>query len=458
MKAVKRQGAVKQGRDLEKEIEELKIRLGDAEQTLQAIRSGEVDALVVSTKEGDRVFTLRGAETPYRMIVENISEGAATLTPEGVILYANAHFSNMLGIPLERMIGTLIHDFVWEPDRVLLPSLLEKALRQIARKEINLVMSDNEFLPAYLSLRSIPIDDEKRGLSMIITDMSDRKRAEEDLRRAHDELDARVHQRTKELTEANRFLQREIAVRHRAEEDLKRAVEDLERSNKELEQFAYVASHDLQEPLRTVASYVELLALKYKGQFDEKADKYIYYAVDGANRMSALINDLLAYSRVGTRGKTFEPVQMSAVLEQATGNLKSAIKEIHAVITSDQLPTVTGDFSQLVQLLQNLIGNGLKFRKRDVPPAIHISVERRNNEAIFGVRDNGIGIEARFYERIFTIFQRLHTREEYPGTGVGLAICRRIVERHDGRMWLDSKPGEGSTFYFSLPITAEDQV
>jgi PAS domain S-box-containing protein len=250
----------------------------------------------------------------------------------------------------------------------------------------------------------------------------------------------------------------DITERKRYEEELKRTVKDLERSNRELEQFAYVASHDLQEPLRTVASYVELLALKYKGKLDEKAERYIAYTVDGADRMSSLINDLLAYSRIATRGKQFEPVDVNAVLKFVTVNLKKAIAESKAAVTSDALPVVTGDGTQLVQLFQNLIGNALKFRKKDVPPVIRISAERGEHEWTFGVHDNGIGIEPRFYERIFVIFQRLHTREEYSGTGIGLSICKRIVERHGGRMWVESKPGEGSSFYFTLPAEGSSSV
>lgn len=438
--------------DLEKELVELRVQLDEAHQTLRAIRNGEVDAVVASTAEGDRFFTLRGAETPYRVIVENISEGAATLLPDGVILYANTAFSNILNVPLERLIGSRFDEFVWQPDREILPGLFEKALKATARSEISLV-SGQELLPAYISLRSLPIDDEKTALSMVITDISERKRAEEELRRAHDELDDRVHQRTRELKEVNRSLQTEIAERKRAEESLKHAVDDLARSNKELEQFAYVASHDLQEPLRTVASYVELLERRYKGQLDDKADRYIAFAVDGAHRMSTLINDLLAYSRVGTRGKDFVKVDLAALFSKVTSDLKVAASESGAMITADQLPAVIGDESQLVQLFQNLIGNAIKFKKEDEPPRIHLSAESKKSEWIFGIHDNGIGIEPRFYDRIFTIFQRLHTKEEYPGTGVGLAICKRIVERHGGRMWLESKPGEGSTFFFTLPLT-----
>jgi len=243
----------------------------------------------------------------------------------------------------------------------------------------------------------------------------------------------------------------DITDRKRAEQERERLIEELKRSNSELQQFAYVASHDLQEPLRTVASYVELLSLKYKGKIDATADRYIGYAVEGANRMSELINDLLAYSRVGTRGKPFERTDMRTVYERAVANLRRAVKESGARITTAALPAVIGDDTQLVLLMQNLIANAVKFHKPDVAPEIHISAERGGNAWVFGVHDNGIGIEPRFFDRIFVIFQRLHTREEYSGTGIGLAICRRIVERHGGRIWVESNPEEGSTFYFSMP-------
>ena len=232
--------------------------------------------------------------------------------------------------------------------------------------------------------------------------------------------------------------------------ELKKALTDLERSNQELEQFAYVASHDLQEPLRMVASYTQLLEKRYKDQLDQDAKDFIGFAADGANRMQRLINDLLAYSRVGTRGKSLEPTDCHTMLGQAIANLSMVIEENHAVVTSDELPTVMADASQMVQLFQNLIGNAIKFRGEE-SPRIHVSALEKGNEWVFSVKDNGIGIEAQFSERIFIAFQRLHSREKYPGTGIGLAICKKIVDRHGGKIWVESELGKGSTFYFSIP-------
>ena len=242
----------------------------------------------------------------------------------------------------------------------------------------------------------------------------------------------------------------DVTEYHEQQAHLQRTLEELAKSNTELEQFAYVASHDLQEPLRMVASYVQLLARRYQGKLDSDADEFIAFAVDGATRMQGLINDLLAYSRVGTQGAEFASFPLERALGTALQNLQIALAETDAEVTQEPLPRVLGDERQLVQLLQNLVANALKFRRED-PPRIHISTRQEGEEWIICVQDNGIGIEPQYLQRIFIIFQRLYTRQEYPGTGIGLAICKRIVERHGGRIWVESTPGEGSTFCFSLP-------
>ena len=261
-------------------------------------------------------------------------------------------------------------------------------------------------------------------------EMIKRRQAEASWQQLNEELENRVQQRTAQLKEANA---------------------NLIRSNQELEQFAYVASHDLQEPLRAVNSYAQLLARKYQGNLDAKADKYINYLVEGATRMQQLINDLLEFSRVGTRGKELVPTDCEKILSQVLQNLQVAIAQNHALITHDSLPTVTGDETQLIQLFQNLLSNAIKFH-REEPPRVHLSVQQEEKEWTFTVQDNGIGMEPEYFDRIFTIFQRLHSKSEYPGTGIGLAICKKIVERHGGRIWVESQLGSGTVFYFTLPI------
>lgn len=265
------------------------------------------------------------------------------------------------------------------------------------------------------------LEDTQRAILNILDDLN---QSREELQKAHDVLEIRVKERTAELA----------------------------RSNAELEQFAYIASHDLQEPLRMVSSYVQLLEKRYKGKLDEDADDFIGFAADGAMRMQRLINDLLAYSRVGTRGKSFEPVDLEVALAQALENLQMSIKEKNATMTHDPLPMAYGDIGQLTQVFQNLIDNAIKFH-RDEPPKVHISAKIEGNEVVCTVQDNGIGIAAEYVNRLFTLFQRLHTRKDYPGTGLGLAICKRIIERHGGRIWVESVPDKGSTFYFTIPTT-----
>jgi PAS domain S-box-containing protein len=242
----------------------------------------------------------------------------------------------------------------------------------------------------------------------------------------------------------------DITERKQAEAALHEAHEELKRSNSELEQFAYVASHDLQEPLRMVSSYTQLLGRRYGDKLDADAKEFMAYIVDAAARMKQLIEDLLAYSRVGTKGKDFKPVPLDRPLARAIGNLKAAIDESGAQVTHDPLPTLAADEVQLAQLFQNLMGNALKFRSASAP-RIHIGASEKSDLFELQVRDNGIGIEPQYFERIFMVFQRLHDKGEYPGTGIGLAICKKVVERHGGQMRVESKPGEGSAFIFTLP-------
>jgi PAS domain S-box-containing protein len=243
---------------------------------------------------------------------------------------------------------------------------------------------------------------------------------------------------------------RDVTARRGAQEALRAAHEELTRSNSELEQFAYVASHDLQEPLRMVSSYTQLLGKRYADRLEGDAKEFMAYIVDGAARMKQLIEDLLAYSRVGTRGKEFKPVSLEKALERARTNLRAALEESGGELTHGPLPEVQGDEMQLAQLLQNLIGNALKFRGEE-KPRVHVSCSEKEHEFAIAVQDNGIGIDAQYFERIFMVFQRLHDKGQYPGTGIGLAICKKVVDRHHGRIWVESAPGKGSRFVFTLP-------
>jgi signal transduction histidine kinase len=253
-----------------------------------------------------------------------------------------------------------------------------------------------------------------------------------------------------------RRIVQELTTVENARKTLEEQALELQRSNAELEQFAYVASHDLQEPLRKIASFCQALERRYHGQLDERADQYIDFAVDGAKRMQTLINDLLAFSRVGRSGREHEPVDLSKALDQARSSLSSALAEAGATVLADPLPVVLGERTLLVSLFQNLIENAIKFRGEE-PLVVRVNVMREGEQWSFSCSDNGIGIGPEYADRIFVIFQRLHTKEAYPGTGIGLSMCRKIVEYHGGRMWLDPEHTPGAQFRFTLPIAKEEK-
>jgi len=348
------------------------------------------------------------------------------------------------------VLGGLLSRHIVKPINTLV-----RATEGIAAGNLNVrtsVRSHDELGELARSFDKMTLDLQRAILSRD-EEIAERRRAEQLLQKARDELEHRVHARTAELAVANDNLKRELTERERAERELKNLTAELERSNKELQEFAYVASHDLQEPLRMVSSYTTLLSRRYKGKLDESADDFIGFAVDGATRMQKLINGLLQYSRVGTKGKQFEPTDVNDIFAQSVNNLTFAIEENEAQVTRDELPVVMADDVQLVQLFQNLIGNAIKFHGETLPQ-VHVGVRQEGETWIFSVKDNGIGIEQEYRERIFVIFQRLHGRQEYAGTGIGLAVCKRIVERHGGHIWVESESGAGSTFLFTIPIRA----
>ena len=357
---------------------------------------------------------LQESEFRYRQIVELAEEGIWVIDSNARTTYVNHAMARMLGYEELEMLGRRIFDFMDEQEQQLTSLYMERRKQGISEKhESKLKSKDGKDVWTYIS--TSPVMDE---LGCMLSSCA---------------------------------LVYNITDRKEVEQQMLQITEDLKRSNEELEQFAYVASHDLQEPLRAVTSYTQLLAQRYQGNLDAKADKYINHIVDGASRMQQLINDLLAYSRLGSRAQEFEIADCNAAVEQSLCNLQIAIAEKQAVITKDVMPTVMGDEFQLVQLFQNLIGNAIKFCREDVP-IIHIAAIIQDDEWLFSVRDNGIGIDPEYADRIFLIFGRLHSRREYSGTGIGLAICQRIVERHGGRLWVESQSGEGATFYFTIPI------
>ncbi len=294
-------------------------------------------------------------------------------------------------------------------------------------------------------------------MSGTVQDITERKRTEEQLRLYREHLKELVEERTAELKALNQKLAFEVEIRKEAQdavgkmnEALEKRAGELERVNKELEAFTYSASHDLQEPLRVISGYVQLLSRRYQGKLDKDADEFIFYAVDGVTRMQRLINDLLSYSRIG-RLKGLKRVDCEASLGRAVANLKALIDESQAIIRHGGLPSIEADESQLEQLFMNLISNAVKYRSQD-RPLITVCAARQDGEWLFSVTDNGIGIEPKYSDKIFDLFQRLHRNPDQPGTGIGLSICKKVVENHGGRIWVESMPGAGSTFYFTIPV------
>jgi PAS domain S-box-containing protein len=568
--------------ELIKEIIELQSRFDEAEENLNAIRNAEIDAIVTHGPDGPHIYTLESADYLYRVIIQDMNEGAATLTSDGTIFYSNAQLASMIQVPIEKITGQRLNDFILPEDLGTFQTIFEKGLENRSNGEISIKSVDGTIIPVHISINSLK---GLKGVYTVITDLRQQKHheelkiAQEQLNKnfkklqslniemykrnaelqaildiapiiiwiAHDpdcriitgnkyadqimqvsngnnislsavppvesavsykvfhdgvelkpeELPAQIAAFTgkpvaetelelvfsggriltlllssvplfdKEgrvlgsitagadithLKQTEKLLKKSEEMARIHLEKLERTLKDLRRSNEDLQQFAYVASHDLQEPLRMVTIYTQLLERKYKGLLDSTADDYINFIVDAAKRMQSLIEDLLTYSRITTRAKEFKLTNMNKVLEQSLLNLKTLIDENKAFITADPLPEVMVDASQFIQVFQNLVGNAIKFRSIETPK-IKITAQKSEDEWTFQVKDNGIGIKPKYHERIFEVFQRLHQRDEYPGTGIGLAICKKTVERHGGRIWIESKIGKGSTFYFTIPRT-----
>jgi PAS domain S-box-containing protein len=395
---------------------------------LEAERAGIVDreagvALMVTSlilvmsgmlyfvaQEAERIEAARaGADELFRTAVDASPNGMMMVDPAGRIMLVNRQTEEIFGYATDELVGRPVDQLLPERHRsnharYRSGYLADPQVRRMgAGRDLRARRKDGSEIPVEIGLNPVEREGGTFVLASVI-DIRERKQIEDELRR----------------------------------------------SNEELERFAYVASHDLQEPLRMVGSYVQLLAKRYRGKLDSDADEFIGYALDGAVRAQQLIRDLLAYSRIGTRGGSLDPVDAGAVLHRALDSLRLALDESGAVVTADALPTVDADAAQLERVFLNLVANALKFRNAG-PVEVHVSAERRADEWLFTVRDNGIGIEPQYFDRIFVIFQRLHGRDEYPGTGMGLAITKKIVERHGGRIWVESTPGAGATFSFTLP-------
>ena len=517
------------------DIQELEARLREAEETLSAIRQGKVDALVVSGSGGDQVFTLHGADHPYRVLVEEMHEGTVTLDESGLILYCNRRFASMMRLPLEHILGTGISRFIPEDQHKTLHALREAAVQHPSRGQITLIAHDGTEVPAHLSLSRFRTTDVE-NVCVVITDLTEQRRNEAIVK--EEQLSRRILDQAAEaivvLDETGMILRAsasasrlaggtvlfqdfeqafrfsgtargpmktvvsaalsgvslrsveatlvrpdgeacglllsasplwgeeskligtvvtltDISERKRAEEVLARQAEELARSNSDLKQFAYSASHDLREPLRHLAIYSEMLQRKYQDKLDQEGNQLLAQTVAAAHRMEELIKGLLDYTQAAEGSHAVDhAVDANVVLRRTLHTLAPGIRDSQAQISHAPLPALRVHEIHLQQLFQNLIGNAIKYRS-DAPPRISISVDREDAMCRIAVSDNGIGIAPQYHKHVFGIFKRLHGGARYPGSGIGLAICQRIVQRYGGNIWVESELGKGATFFLTLP-------
>jgi PAS domain S-box-containing protein len=417
------QSSVTPSRSLEQEVEELRQRVEEAEEALRAIRSGEVDALIIDTEDGECIYTLQNSEHPYRVMVETMNEGAATVLSDGTILYCNECLANMLGMPLEKILGSSIYSYISPLDYDRFSHLLNQAVKGAAREEMTLITNNMPPLPAQLSMRKLPIDGEYPAACLIVTGLAEQRRSRE-------ELEAKVVERTAELAQRNR----------------------------ELQDFASVISHDLKEPLRKVQNFGALLIQNSSAHLTTSEIDYIHRMQDAALRMGTMIDGLLALSSITTRSNPHQMVDLNRVARDVVSILETSLERNGGKIEVGELPIIEAEPTQMQQLLQNLIGNALKFHKTGVAPVVRVSSRfvpgpHPNTSRIqILVEDNGIGFEQSDADRLFQPFKRLVGRKEFEGNGLGLAICKKIVDRHFGQISVKSALGLGSTFIVTLPF------
>ncbi len=405
------QGAIFQNEKLVQAQEDLRL----LNERLESLVEDRTSALVAEIKMSRQMANrLLESEAKYRTIVETANEGIWQVDSNVATTYVNGKMAEILGYDSLEMIGRQAFDFMDEEGKTLAKMRFENSKKGIKESyEHKYIRKDGTYIITLVKVTPLKDRDGTFAGSIgLVTDITKRKKVEN------------------EILELNR----KLLI-----------------SNKELENFAHVASHDLQEPLRMVSSFTQLLELQYSDRLDDRAREYIRFAVDGAKRMYDLLNGLLAYSRIQRKGKVFTPVDLNHVLDNVLKTLAITIKERTAIIKADKLPLINADESQMNQLFQNLISNGIKFSNGS--PRIYVSSRTEKDKYVFSVKDEGIGIEPQYFERIFQIFQRLFPKDQYEGTGIGLSICKSIVERHQGKIWVESEPGKGSTFYFTCKRT-----
>lgn len=413
----------------------LREQLTDLQAAVAAIRSGGVDAVMLGDPGDPRLYTLASADRPYRVIVDEMGEGAATVSERGVLLYVNRRLAELIGRDRRELVGSDLGALVADQDRAVLAALLSCVAGETRRAEMTLIGRDGTQVPTLASVTGLDME----GMlvrCLVSADLTGRRSAE------------------RRIAAANAAI-----AEHAAE--LERANTELTRSNDELAQFAYAASHDLAEPLRTVGGFAELLRDRYRGRLDADADEFIDFITTGTTRMQQLINDLLAFSRVDSRADPFQPVDLQDVFDGAIADLGGLLGRTGAIVECEPLPTLPADPTQLAQVFANLIRNAVTFVDAGVPPRVAVSaapdvLPDGGAGYRFTFSDNGIGIPVQHRDRVFGMFKRLHSRDHYPGTGIGLAIVQKVVQRHGGVIWIEDNPGGGTQLNFTLPGVGTD--
>ncbi|HVO68222.1 MAG TPA: ATP-binding protein [Syntrophales bacterium] len=411
-------------------VKTLKQRLADAEETLRAIRQGEVDALIVETSEGDRIYTLAGAEHPYRVMVESMNEGAATLVEDGTIFYCNQRFAEILNTPMERIIGSSIFPFIEPREEKSFKASFMRALRGASKGESVFRAADGHSIPVLLSMSHFPAADIPGSLCLVATDITKRRQAEQALQKSHDELEIRVDKRTA---------------------DLKVKTEQLEVANRELESFSYSISHDLRAPLRAIDGYSRMILRKIGDTFDEDTKRKFNDIRLNVHMMGQLIDDILAFSRLIRKDMLRSELNMIDLIREVWKELNSINPDRNISLIVNSTPLGYGDAALVKQVYHNLLSNAVKFTKLRDYAQIEVGGYNDGNENVFYVKDNGIGFDMKFYDKLFGVFQRLHNDPFFEGTGVGLATVQRIIHRQGGRVWAEGKVNEGAIFCFTLP-------
>ena len=464
--------------DLAVELADLRLRLAEAEETLNAIRNGEVDGLVVAGSDGQQVFTLQGAQEPYRLLIEQMSEGALTLSLDGIILYANHTFAKMIQMPAGQIIGVALRDFIAPTDHPALAHMLEAALSGLTSVDVSILAASGIVVQVRLGLSRLQLGEESL-LCAIATDITLDKKTEADKARLADDLEVEIESRITEIAASrlavmsmmedafearevaettNRALTVEIKERKRAEILVRQSALELQQKNAELERFLYAASHDLKSPIVTVRTFVGYLeqdiasgdAVRLAKDFD-----FIRVATD---KMVQLLNDLLDVARVGHLVSATVNVTFRALVDGAIGAVAGRIAERGVTMQVNPVDLeLNGDRARLAEVFQNLIDNACKFMGDQKEPCIEIGIAGNNGETVFFVRDNGIGIDSRFQAKIFDLFEKIDTEVE--GTGIGLALVKRIVEVNQGRIWVESAGlDQGACFFFTLPGAVKEKT